>query len=136
MIIIELPEVASLPQFNIRDVDGRVNKSIPKEQGVYFIFDISGNCIYIGYTINLFQRLGFHSTKNKNKNNSYIPIGEAVNCSFILWTDLPVDTEIAETIYLNHYKPKYNGNPYDPLKLVSAMGSDAGIARDIDRMVF
>ena len=146
MINISLPEVETLVKLKIRDGGGKVDKIIPKEEGVYFIFNESKELVYIGCTVNLWLRLSSHTTirrkqKIQKRNNSNIPNGQAVYCSYIVSESLPVGTDLTEQIYQNEYRPKYNSiesknNNRDGIIEVTPKIDIEQLTKDIDRMVF
>jgi excinuclease UvrABC nuclease subunit len=71
--------------------------------GIYFLWN-KDELVYIGKTTNILFRINSHNSKSKNKKNY-----EFTHFSFII-TDNPFIINIAEPLYIDKFKPKYNVN--------------------------
>jgi len=142
MIRINLFEVSDFIKIKIRDNTRKINEQIPTKEGIYFIFNDLYELVYIGSTVNLRSRLLQHTGK-KQGSSSKIPVGQAVYCSYILETSLPVGIGLSELIYIYEYNPIYNSIFQDIVENTETQIINTTpksvfdkLRCDIDRMVF
>jgi len=102
-----IPARSPIPKIINKAITTYRNFDIPKEEGIYFIFDKEDNLIYIGKSINIQNRIANHinGTNSPIKNKD-----EVYNLSFILYQN-KYNIEAIERIYIDIYKPKYNDIP-------------------------
>ena len=72
--------------------------------GIYRMFDINKNVIYVGKSNNLHRRL--HEHYSKKSNTDYF-IDEVVKHEVIFEND-PVFQTLLESIFIAYYQPRYN----------------------------
>jgi excinuclease UvrABC nuclease subunit len=117
MLNIVLPEISELKKYKIRPDNpkwhpstkqfGFKNHTFPKKEGVYFIFNINNELIYIGKTNNIQQRLASHFCTREGT-SQISDKTEICMASYILLDDYKYNTQGVEQIYIGIYKPKYN----------------------------
>lgn len=80
--------------------------------GIYRMFNVSGEVIYVGKSSNLYRRL--HQHIGKDTNTAYF-INEAVRFEWHVEND-PVIHSLLESIFIAYHKPKYNDEVKDARK--------------------
>tara|TARA_X000001036_G_C20140235_1_gene586998 strand:- start:107 stop:472 length:366 start_codon:yes stop_codon:yes gene_type:complete len=75
----------------------KIRKPIKKRSGVYFLFD-GDELIYIGQTINEYQRVAGHFNDKIFDSYTFMPC-------------LKEELNTIESVYIDHFKPKLNGRP-------------------------
>lgn len=93
-LILMLPKPETLSKIGVS------SKNFPDKSGVYFLFDEFDELIYIGQSINIFQRLQAHKNSTPGiKTVSYLVLNS------------PKEIDVIENVYIHYYKPKFNLNP-------------------------
>jgi excinuclease UvrABC nuclease subunit len=96
---------------------GKINRNIPERDGIYFLYDINDALLYLSGSANIRNRVKYHINKNKHKAFVKIPPSEITKVAFVTISKSQI-RDIAESLYLLHYKPKYNVTHFSATKLV------------------
>jgi hypothetical protein len=101
-MILQIPLIEEESSFSdfiivdiLKDKTNKTNKEIPKKSGIYFLYSISKELLYIGETNNLFTRISLHRKKN---NPFYVRL-------FILKDCKKAYRMALENFYIDYYKP-------------------------------
>jgi len=81
-------------------------KDIPRQPGVYFWWDKSGNILYVGRATNLRSRLSQYFQKNREKRTAEM-VSLAYDISYEV-TETVLEAVILEAANIKKYWPKYN----------------------------
>ncbi len=107
-ITIDLPLVKDLSRTSTEDM--------PKQSGVYFIFDLNNELCYVGQSKNVKQRARTH-IHPKSEIHYYhpfeVPYQEIAKFAYILVEDSYLRFAV-EQLYIAYYHPKYNLSPANP----------------------
>lgn len=109
-ITIDLPLIKDLPRVSTED--------LPKQSGVYFIFDLNNELCYIGQSKNIKQRARVHLNPKSEIylfNPFQVPYQEIGNFAYIPVKDSYLRFAV-EQLYIAYYHPKYNLSPANPQK--------------------
>ncbi|MBF7155714.1 nucleotide excision repair endonuclease [Bacillus albus] len=80
--------------------------NIKPEGGIYFLYSLSNELLYIGKSTNIKVRVNNH-IKGSSNTEEHAEEFNKVECFYI---DNPLEIEIYETYLINTLKPKYNKN--------------------------